>query len=124
MEVKDGLSCAGADVEYGPVSLLDVTLTSDLGRSQMTSSDYFGIVSLGFLQSGKMFLRHDKHMRGRLRADVFEGVDMIVFVNFLGGNLARDYAAEKAVCICHSESPMKNNNTGSEELSFAAAQLT
>ena len=40
-------------------------------------------------------------MRGRLRIDVFEGKDMLIFMNFPGRNLAADDAAEKAIRISH-----------------------
>ena len=42
-----------------------------------------------FFQSRKMFLGNDENVRGRLGIDVFKGEDMIVFVNFLGGNFSR-----------------------------------
>jgi hypothetical protein len=101
VEVKDRLSGAGADVEDGAVSLLDVALAGDLRGGEVTAADDFGIGVIGFFQSSEMFLGDDEDVRGRFGADVFEGEDMVVFVNFLGGNLAADDAAEKAVGISH-----------------------
>src|SRR5579862_1225181 len=63
----------------------------------MATANQFGIVRLSFFQSGKMFLRNHQHMRRCLRIDVFKGINMLVFVNFLGGNLAAKNAAEKAI---------------------------
>ena len=40
-------------------------------------------------------------MSGSLRVDVFEGEDVVVFVNFLGGDFAGDDAAEETVGIGH-----------------------
>jgi len=102
VEVEDRLSRARADVENGAVSLLDVALAGDLGGGEVAAADDFCVGGLGFFQSSKMLLGNDQHVRGRFGADVFEGEDMVVFVNFLGGNFAADDAAEKAVGISHS----------------------
>ena len=40
-------------------------------------------------------------MGRRLRIDVFEGEDVLVFVNFFRGNFSADDAAEQAVRITH-----------------------
>jgi hypothetical protein len=99
--MEDGLSGAGADVEDGAVSLLDVALPCDLGGGKMAAADDFGVGGLGFFQSGKMFLGNDKDVRGRLGFDVFEGEDVFVLVNFLSWDFAADHAAEKAIGIGH-----------------------
>ena len=96
MQVEDGLSRAGADVEDGAVSVFDVALAGDLGCSEMATADDFRIDCLGFLQSREMFLRNDQHMRGSLRMYVFEGKDMLVFMNLLGRNFSTNDAAEEA----------------------------
>lgn len=83
MEVEDRLSGAGADVEDGAVSLLDVALARDVRGGEMTAADDFGVGVFCFFQSSKMLLGNDEDVRGRFGADVFEGEDMVVFVNFL-----------------------------------------
>ncbi len=50
-------------VKHGPVSLLDIPLARNLGRRQVAAPDHFGILSLRFLQSSKMFLGDDQHVR-------------------------------------------------------------
>lgn len=97
MEVKDRLSGAGADVEHSAVSLLDVALAGDLGGGEMAAADDFGVGGLGFFQSREMFLGNNEDVGGRLGADVFEGEDVVVFVDFLRGNFAAEDAAEKAI---------------------------
>jgi hypothetical protein len=97
VEVEDGLSGAGADVEDGAVSLLDVALAGDLGGGEVAAADDFGVAGLSLFQSGKMLLGNDEDMGGRLCVDVFKGEDVFVLVNSLGGNLAAEDAAEKAV---------------------------
>ena len=101
MEVEDRLSGAGANVEDGAVCLLDIALARNLRGGEVAAPDEFGVGGLGFLQSREMFLGNDEDVRRRPGADVFEGKDMVVFVNFLGGNLAADDAAEKAAGIGH-----------------------
>ena len=102
MEVEDGLAGAGADVEDGAVALLDVALAGDLGGREVAAADDFGVGGLGFFQSGEMTLWNDQYMRRSLRTDVFEGQDVVIFVDFPARNLAADDAAEEAVRIGHS----------------------
>lgn len=101
VEVEDGLSGAGADVEDSAVSVLDLALASDLCGGEMAAADDFGIGGFGFFQSREMPFRNDENVRGGLRVDVFEGDDVIVFMHFFGRNFAADDAAEKAVGIGH-----------------------
>jgi hypothetical protein len=44
-----------------------------------------------------MFLRNDQNVCGSLRIDVFKSERVLVFVDPLGGNLARDYPAKQTV---------------------------
>ena len=97
MEMKHRLPRSRTHVEHGPVSLLDIPLAGNLGGGQVAAADHFGVLGLRFLQAGKMFLRNHQHMRGRLGIDVFKGKYVPVLVDFLCGNLAAEYAAEKAV---------------------------
>ena len=101
MQVEDGLSSAGADVEDGAISLFDVALAGDLRGDEVAAADDFGVGGLSFFQSRKMFLRNDEDVRGRLRFDVFEGEDVFVLVNSFGRNFAPDHAAEQTVGIGH-----------------------
>ena len=48
-----------------------------------------------------MTLRNDQDVRGCLRIDVLKGEYMVIFVDFLGRNLAAEDAAEKAIRISH-----------------------
>ena len=48
MQMEYGLSGAGADVEDGAVSLLDVALAGDLGGGEVAAADDFGVGRLGF----------------------------------------------------------------------------
>jgi hypothetical protein len=46
VEVEDGLSRAGADVDDGAVSLFDVALAGDLGGGEVAAADDFGVGGL------------------------------------------------------------------------------
>src|SRR3974390_1208003 len=101
MQVKDGLSGTGTDVEDGAVSLLDIALAGDLRGGEVATANEFGVGGFGFFQSREMFLGNDQDVRGGLRADVFEGKDVFVFVNFSCRNLSPENAAEEAAGIGH-----------------------
>ena len=106
MEVEDGLSGAGADVEDGAVALLEVALAGDVGGGEVAAADEFSVGGFGFFQTGKMFFGNDQNVRGGLRVDVFEGEDVFVLVNFLRGDFAAEDAAEEAVGISHVWYPL------------------
>ena len=91
-----GLPSAWADIEHCSISLLDVSLASNLGRSKMAAPDQFGVRRVGFFESCKMFLGNDEHVRGSLRTDVFESKDMVVLINLFCRDFAADDATEKA----------------------------
>ncbi len=95
--MENRLSGAGAHVEDRAVSLLDVALAGDLGGGEVAAADDFGVGGLGLFQSGKMFLGNNENVRGGLRVDVFEGEDVVVLVNFFGGDFAAEDAAEEAI---------------------------
>src|SRR5437016_3888146 len=78
VEMEDGLSGAGADVEDGAVSLLNVALAGDLGGGEVAAADNFCVGGFSFFQSGKMLLGNDEHVGGGLRVDVFEGENVVV----------------------------------------------
>jgi len=124
VEMKDGLSGAGADVEDGAVSLLDLALACDLGGGKVATADDFCVGRLGLFQSGKMFLGNDENVRGSLRLDVFKGEDMVVLVNLFGGDLAANHSAEEAVGIGHRDSPGGNDNTLRAGLSPDASRVS
>jgi hypothetical protein len=97
VEVEDGLSGAGADVEDGAVSVLDVALACDVSGGEVATADDFCVGGLGLFQSGKMFFGDDEDVSWGLRVDIFESENVVVLVNFSGGNFAAEDAAEEAV---------------------------
>lgn len=97
VQVKDGLARTGPNVQHGSVTLLDSSLPRDLCRRQVTAPDDLGIAFLRFFQPGKMSFGNDQHMRRRLRIDILKRKNVLVFVNFLRGNLSVNNPAEKAI---------------------------
>ena len=102
MQVKDGLSSAGTNVQDSAVSLLDLALAGDRGSGQMAAADDFGVAAFRFFQSCKMAFGNDKHMGRRLRINVFKSEHVLIFKNFFRWNLAANDAAEEAIGIGHS----------------------
>lgn len=80
--MKDGLTSAGANVQDGAVSLLDLALSGDHGSRQMAAADDFGVTAFRFFQSCKMPFGNDKHMGRRLRVNVFKREDVFIFEHF------------------------------------------
>ena len=64
---------------------------------QLAAANEFGIRSLCLLQAGKVFFGNHQDMCRALRIEIFEGEGMLVFVNFLGWNLAADDAARSVM---------------------------
>jgi len=102
VQVEDGLSSAGANVEDGAVSLLDLALPGDHGSGQMAAADDFGVGAFRFFQSCKMPFGNNQDMRWRLRINVFKSEHVFIFKNFFRGNLAANDPAEEAIGISHS----------------------
>ena len=96
MEVENGLSGAGADVEDGAVALLEVALAGDVGGGEVAAADEFSVGGLGFFQPSKMFPGNDEYVRGSLWLDVFESEDVVVLVDFFRWNFAAEDSAEQA----------------------------
>lgn len=81
--MKHRLSGTRSYIENGAISLLDVAQTRDVGSSQMASADDFCVGGLRFLKSNEVPLGNDQDVRWRLRVDIFEGENVLVFVDFL-----------------------------------------
>lgn len=95
MQVKHGLSGSGPHVQHGAVSVFNIALAGDLSGGEVAAADQFRVFRFRFLQSREMFPGNDEHMSRSLRLNVFKREDVVVFVNFLGGNLSAKNAAEK-----------------------------
>jgi len=65
MEMKNGLSRAGADIQNGAIAVFDVAITGNLGRDEVAAAD-----------------------------NVIEGVSVLVFINLFGRNFASDGSAK------------------------------
>lgn len=102
VQMKDGLAGAGADVEDGAVSVLDIAPAGDFSGHQMTAPDDLCVFGLGFFQSDNMLFRNDQDMSGRLGPDVVKGDHVFIFMNFLRGTLASKNSAKQTVWIGHS----------------------
>jgi hypothetical protein len=109
MKVEYGLTRPRADVQDRAIALLDIAPTGDLGSREVAATNNFGVTGFRFFQSCKMFLGDDEDMSWRLRANVFEGEDVVVFVDLGCRDLAANNAAEKAGGggISHKKNPAR-----------------
>ena len=102
MQVKDGLSGAGTNVEDGAVSLLDLALAGDHGSGEMAAADDFCVTAFRFFQSCKMPFGNNQDVRRRLRINILKREDVFIFENLFRRNLAANDAAEEAIRVSHS----------------------
>jgi hypothetical protein len=94
VEMKDRLSGAWTHIEDGAVSIFNRTVTCNLRRRKMALADNLGVFRTRFFQSRDVFLRDDENMRRALRIQIFEGIDVLIFVDFLRGHFTANNAAE------------------------------
>ena len=97
MDVEDGLSAGGADVEDRAVSVFDLAVAPDLRSDELHVSEEFGVFSSRFVQTIDVTLGDDEDVRWRAGIDVFKNENLIVFEDFFRRNGAGDDLAEEAV---------------------------
>ena len=94
MEMKNGLSRAGADIQNGAIAVFDVAITGNLGRDEVAAADNFCVAGLRFFQAAQVLLGDNEDVSWRLRINVIEGVSVLVFINLFGRNFASDGSAK------------------------------
>ena len=94
MQVKYGLSRAGADVQNGAIAVFDVAVTGNLCGDEMAAADDFCVARLRFFQAAQVLLGDNQHVSWGLGIKVLERVRMFVFVDLFRRNLAGDDFAE------------------------------
>jgi hypothetical protein len=97
VKMKHGLTCAGADIEYRAIAVLDAAQARDFSGGEMTAADDSSFLGGGFFQSANVFFGDDEYVRRGLRIEVFESVGDVILVNFFGRNFAGNDTAEQAV---------------------------
>src|SRR4051812_35934896 len=117
MQMEHGLAGVRSDVVYRPIAaLFQVVLTSEFGGNKVAVANYLGVFRCRCVYARKVFLRNDQDVRRRTGLDVVKCEDFIVFVCFLGGNLAANNFAEQAVShskTFHHEGPQSNTKVDS-----------
>ena len=97
VEVEHRLTGARPYVDHCPVSILDAALPGQMGGHQLAAANDIGILGDSFFQSADMFLGDNEYMSRRLGVNVLKGEGVVVFIDFAGGYLAPNNAAEQAV---------------------------
>ena len=95
--MKHRLSCSRTDIEYGPVSLLDVSLARNLRRRQMAAANHLGILRLASFNPAKCFFGITSTCVGALGSMSSKANTCSSSINFLRRNFAAKNAAEKAI---------------------------
>ena len=103
MDVEDGLTGGFAGIDHHAVALVcQLQLARELRRAQQHGADDRGFRVIHRIERSDMFSRNDQDMRRRLRVDVVEGDDFVVFIDFLRGDFARRDPAEKTAIVTHA----------------------
>src|SRR5256714_2033565 len=99
--VEDGLTRARARVDDGAVARFGVPLLGCYARGHAQEVSEHCLFALArFVERGDVRARDDERVRRGLRVDVAEGQRLLVLVNLLRGNLARDDLAKDTVVSC------------------------
>ena len=118
--MKHGLPGPGTYVEHGSISIFNFAFARDLRRRQVAAADDVCIGGFGLLQSGEVPLGDYQNMRWRLRLNIFKGKNVLIFMNFLGGNVAANNSAKKAIGIAHKWSSPKPYHSRPRRVSDAS----
>src|SRR5437016_14587648 len=97
MEMENGLARAAAVVQHRAVASEEIAFARKLCGDQLQLAQNRLIFGRGFGQRLEMLPRTDQNVGGRLRADVFKGKEISIFVDDLRRNLLRcDFADRKS----------------------------
>src|SRR5258708_2368539 len=97
MKMKHGLARSAPVVHHCAVAFEQIALARELRCHKVEFPEDTLILCGGFMQRSKMFFWTNQDVRGRLRADVFKGKYICIFVNNLGGDLFACDFAEKTI---------------------------
>ena len=96
--MKHGLTCTLVHIEHGSVPGLMRSPFPGDPRSRLKHMAHKCIVGgTELIQRGDVFLRDDQNVNGRLRIDIFESHDILVFVHFRRRDLAGNDFAKQAL---------------------------
>jgi hypothetical protein len=97
MQMEDGLSSAGAGIDDRAVAILQIAFARELRGDKLEFAEQRLVGCGRFMQGGKMLARAQQNVSRSLRADVFEGKKVGVFIDDLGGNFIGGNITKKAI---------------------------
>ena len=98
VKMKHRLSGARSRIDDGPVAFgIQSALARQLRRHGQEASQQRLVLCGGILERGKMLARNHQQMNRRLRVEVFNGRNLVVFVDEFRRRAALDDAAEQAL---------------------------
>src|SRR5713226_2263707 len=95
--MKNRLPRAAAVVDNRAITLQQIALARDLRCGELQLSQQALFLGGRIVQRRKVFLRANQDVRGRLRADVLKGENLVIFIGDLGKNLFPRNLAKQAV---------------------------
>ena len=103
VNVKDSLARARVHIEDGPVpSPMSFPLPRDPGSRLEHLAQQQIVVGAHVVQRRDVFLRYNQHVNRRLRVDIFESQNLVIFVHSRRRDLAGDDLAKQAVRHPHT----------------------
>jgi hypothetical protein len=97
MQMEDSLACVGTNVVDRPKPVLEVAFARDPGRYDLAITNQLRVRFGCLVNADDMFLGDNQDVRRRLRLDVFKDECFFVFIDFPGGDSARDDFAEETI---------------------------
>ena len=97
VQVVDGLATVFAGVDDQAIAFAEAFVAGDLGCGPEQAAEQGAVRSLGLRSGGDVPARHDENVHRRLRVQVGEGVGLLIFEDWLGGNLAGDDFTKQAI---------------------------
>ena len=100
MNVENALAGFAVRVEDGAVPPVCVSaLFRDYRRAAKQRADERVVLWSEIVQRGNVRFRYDQNVERRLRVDVFDDHELLVFVHPLHRNFAREHSAEKTTLM-------------------------
>ena len=99
VQMEDGLAGAAAVVKDRAIAGEEMVFGGKFRGDELEFAKKGSVARLRVLQRGEMFAGADEDVHGSLRADVFEGEDVVVVVDEFGWNLLCANLAKQAVRV-------------------------
>jgi hypothetical protein len=101
MKMENGLTSSTPVVEDGAIAGMKIPLRSEFSSNELEFAEQPLIFRGSVMKSSKVFARANQNVGGRLRADIFERENLLVFVNEFRRNFLGTDFAKKTMGVHH-----------------------